>query len=105
MSKITTTLLDENWCKDFYFRCMANKKFMETENLEIIDKILSLDKDTTSLVELFLIDPIYAPRLLPPRECEDCENKSYSVTRISTKTSRIFLCRDCMENIFKDAKK
>ena len=99
MNKIQTTLLDEEWCRDFYFRCMAKIKVTETENLEIINKILSLDKDTTSLVELFLVDPIYAPRILPPRECEDCEKKSYSVTRISTKTSRIFLCRDCIEKL------
>ena len=81
----------------FIFVVWKEKKNEETENLEIINKILSLDKDTTSLVELFLVDPIYAPRFLSPRECDECEKKSYSIVMISTKTSRLILCRECIE--------
>lgn len=100
MNKIQTTLLNEEWCRDFYFHCLEKKKNTETENLEIINKILSLDKDTTSLVELFLVDPIYAPKLLSPRECDECEKKSYSIVMIAIKTSRLFLCRECIEKHF-----
>lgn len=87
----------KNGVEIFIFVVWKRKKNTEMENLEIINKILSLDKDTTSLVELFLVDPIYAPRLLSPRECDECEKKSYSTVMISTKTNRLFLCRECIE--------
>lgn len=95
-----TTLIDEKWVMDFYFFAMEKKKKEGVES-EIIERVLSLDRSQTSIVELLLIDPIYAPNLLKQWVCSNCNKKSYDILRvINIPGSVSFLCKDCVETLF-----
>ena len=99
MNKIQTTLLDEEWYRDFYFWAMEKKEKEGVES-EIIERVLSLDRTLTSIVELLLIDPIYAPNLLKQLVCSNCNKKSYDILMINIPGSVSFLCKDCVETLF-----
>lgn len=101
-----TELVDERWFINVYYNYITtilNDQEtwgnLDSEELKIINAAMALDRESVTLVELFLLDPVFAPHILT-QECSNCKKKSYNMVRANSRSCVFFLCKDCCHDLF-----
>lgn len=103
---IKTEIVTEKHLIDCYYdyiQEIRNNEYdwgeLDADEVKCIDTVLSFDKDSVTILELLLIDPIFAPRMLQ-RQCTHCRKTGYSMMRVNSVSSVFFICKDCCHELF-----
>lgn len=102
-----TDIIDEKWLIDFYFTTLdliytnnITANGFTTDELKFITNVRAQDRENVTILELLMMDPIWAPKFLH-RQCECCKVKGYRMLRIqSSRSGTMYVCRDCVDKMF-----